>query len=100
MASSHLLVRTAPVTHEEFSAGFDRCFDRVYAYVYRRVSDRESCERIVGEVLAVNLDLLVERGDEKHELSRLKAASDRLIGLESAPPSHGPWEGPEADPNA
>jgi len=73
------------VTREEFSASFDRCFGRVYAYVFRRVSERESCERIVGEVLAENLDLLMERGDDKHEFGRLKASSDRLIGLESAP---------------
>jgi hypothetical protein len=93
-ASSQPVARAAPVTREEFSASFDRCFDRVYAYVVRRVSDRASCQRIVAEVLAANLDLLAERRDEKHELSRLKAASDRLIGLESAPPTPGPSEAP------
>jgi hypothetical protein len=77
------LDRTTPVTREGFSGHFDRCFDRVHAYVSRRVKDRESCERIVGEVLAENLDLLVDRGEERRELSRLKASSDRLIGLNS-----------------
>jgi len=83
-ASSDPLVHAAPVSRKEFSAGFDRCFGRVYAYVSRRVNDRKSCERIVSEILAANLDLLVDRGDERQELSQLKASSDRLIGLESA----------------
>lgn len=83
-ASSKEAGRAAPLTRADFSSGFDRCFDRVYAYVSRRVSDRKSCERIVSEVLAANLDLLMDRGDERQELSKLKAALDRLIGLESA----------------
>jgi len=83
-AASKVVGRAAPVTREEFSSSFDRCFGRVYAYVSRRVNDRKSCERIVSEVLAANLDLLMKRGDESQELSQLKAASDRLIGLESA----------------
>jgi len=78
------LVRVTSVTREGFSARFDRCFGRVYAYVSRRVKDRESCERIVSEVLEANLDLIVDRGDERQELSQLKASSDRLIALESA----------------
>ena len=72
------LVRAAPLTREEFSASFDRCFGLVYAYVSRCVSDRASCERIVREVLATNLDVLAEERDEQ-ELGLLKAASDRLI---------------------
>jgi hypothetical protein len=75
---------TATMTQQEFSAGFDRCFARVWAYVSRRVHDRESCERIVREVLTGNLDLLVHPVGERQELSQLKAASDRLI----APANH------------
>jgi hypothetical protein len=79
----------ASVTWEEFSTAFDRCFTRVYAYVGRRVSDGASCERLVSEVLAENVDLLAGRGDERQEISQLKASSDRLIELESArPPIH------------
>lgn len=76
--------RAPRLTEERFSTGFERCFERVYAYVSRRVSDRKSCERIVGEVLAENLDVLVEVGDEKWEFSRLKASLDRWIGWEPA----------------
>ena len=74
------LAHAATVTQQEFSTGFDRCFARVWAYVSRRVHDRESCERIVREVLTGNLDLLVHRVGQRQELSQLKAASDRLIG--------------------
>jgi CheY-like chemotaxis protein len=82
--ASKPLVEAAPgVTREEFSAAFDRCFTRVYAYVGRRVSDGASCEGVVSQVLLENLDLLVERGDEQQEVRQLKAASDRLIELES-----------------
>jgi len=67
-----------------FCADFERCFHRVYAYVSKRVSDRELCERIVRKVLTGNVDLLAKRGSERHELSQLKAASDELIRSESA----------------
>jgi len=77
------LVREALVTREEFSAAFDRCFARVYAYVGRRVNDAKSCERVVSEVLAENLDLLVDGGDGRQEVIQLKASSDRLIELAS-----------------
>jgi len=77
------LARANPGPRERFSAGFDRSFGRVYAYVSQRVRERESCERIVREVLVAHLDLVVNGGDETHELSRLAAASDRLIGSES-----------------
>lgn len=83
-AASQPLDGTAPVTREEFSAAFDRCFARVHAYVSRRVDDAPSCERVVSEVLEANLDLLVDRAGEGREASRLKAASDRLIGVERA----------------
>lgn len=73
-----------PGAWEEFCAGFDRCFGRVYAYVSRSTTDRESRERIVSAVLEANLDLLIERGDELHEIGRLKADSDRLVGAERA----------------
>lgn len=72
------LVRAAPPSRAEFSTKFDRCFGLVYAYVSRRVNDRQSCERIVRAVLAENLDVLAEERDER-ELAQLKAASDRLI---------------------
>jgi hypothetical protein len=75
--------RAAPITRQEFRVRFDRCFSRVYAYVSRRVSDRETCERIVREVLTASVDLLVERTDERRELSWIKALSDRWIALEA-----------------
>lgn len=71
------------VTRQAFVAGFDRCFGRVYAYVARRVDDRETCERIVRAVLTENLDLLVRRAGDELESGRLKALSDRLIGVET-----------------
>jgi len=74
----------ADSAREEFSAAFDRCFARVYAYVGRRVNDAKSCERVVSEVLAENLDLLVDGGDGRQEVIQLKASSDRLIELASA----------------
>lgn len=83
-AASNPLVGVAPVTREEFCAAFDRCFARVHAYVSRRVHDGPSCERVVGEVLEANLDLLVDRADEGREVTRLKASSDRLIDVERA----------------
>jgi len=76
--------RAAPVTWETFSARFDRSFGRAYAYASRRVKDQASCERIVGELLEANLDLLVDRDDEEQDLRPLKTALDRLIGLELA----------------
>ena len=72
------------MTGEAFCTRFDRCFDRVYAYVSLRAYDRQSCERIVSEVLAENLDVLVDPGDARRELCLLKASSDRLIALDSA----------------
>jgi len=75
---------TTPMARREFHARFDHCFRHVYAYVSRRVSDREACERIVSEVLTANLDLLVERTDDWRDLRSIKAFSDRLIELEVA----------------
>jgi hypothetical protein len=77
------LAPPAALTAEEFAARFDRCFARAWAYVSRRVNDRESCERIVREVLAGNLDLLVHPAGQVEELRRLEAASDRLIELKN-----------------
>ena len=82
-ASVGPLALGASLSRETFSVAFERCFDRVYAYVSRRVADTATCERIVGAVLAANLDLLVGPRDDRHELRRLKASSDRRIGLES-----------------
>lgn len=81
---SQARLRSEPITRQEFRVRFDRCFSRVYAYVSRRVSDRETCERIVSEVLTASVDLLVQRTDEKQELSWIKALSDRWIALEAA----------------
>ena len=72
--------RTSP-TWEVFSECFDRCFRRVSFYVSRRVNDRESFERIVTEILAGNLDLLIAPCSELEELKRLKASADRLLAL-------------------
>lgn len=72
------------MTRKEFSAAFDRWFARVYAYVSRRVRDATTCERIVSEVLAANLDLLRAGGDERKDIATLKESSDRLLALESA----------------
>ncbi len=36
------LAHEATVTQQEFSAGFERCFARVWAYVSRGVKERES----------------------------------------------------------
>ena len=74
----------AALTREEFSAVFDRAFGRIYAHVSRQVRLRESCERIVRDVLTAHLDLLVNGESEAHQFSRLAAASDRLIGSEPA----------------
>lgn len=73
---------TSPLTREEFAARFDLWFGRVYAYVSRRVSDRATCERIVGQVLTASVDLFVERNDEVRALFWVKALSDRLIELD------------------
>jgi len=75
--------RTSP-TWEVFSERFDRCFRRVSFYVSRRVSDRETLERIVTEVLAENLDLFIAQCDQLEELKRLKASADRLLALGAA----------------
>jgi hypothetical protein len=69
----------ATTTLEEFSVGFERGFRRVYAYVSRRVNDRGICERIVSEVLAENVGLLVEPGYEGQQASQLKTSADRRI---------------------
>lgn len=76
-----------PVTYEAFSDRYDRCFDRVWAYVSNRTGDRTVSEQIVARVLENNLTLLVSRGDSTRrrvaairDLHLLKAACDRLIG--------------------
>jgi hypothetical protein len=76
-------VASASEDWKRFSDGFDRCFGRVYAYVSRRATDPRSREHIVSEVLASNLDLIVDRIDELQEVRRLKAASDQLIRSQS-----------------
>lgn len=78
------LVAATSMTREAFSPIFDHCFDRVYAYVTRRVEDRATCERVVAEVLAINLHLLVDGGDEKRIARALKASSDEQIEVEKS----------------
>lgn len=73
------------MTHREFCAAFERCFDRVYAYAERRVEDRSTCERIVEHVLTARIDLLVDPRDDERELHRLKEATDRWIALQPSP---------------
>ena len=70
---------TTSVTREEFSAVYDRCFDRVYSYVARRVGDRETRERPTVEILTTHLYVLVDGGDDRSMAIRLKVASDRRI---------------------
>lgn len=77
-------IESKAITHEEFSTLFDRNFDRVYAYVRKRVGIEPVCERVVKEVLASNLHLIIHCVDQKHVASRLKAVSDRLIETEAA----------------
>ena len=64
---------------ELFAEGYARWCDPLYAYVSRSVAGRQVRERIVREVLAENLDLLVGRREEASEVSRLTATADRLI---------------------
>jgi hypothetical protein len=64
---------------ELFADGYARWSEPLYAYVSRSVAGRQIRERIVRQVLAENLDLLVGRREEAAEVSRLAAAADRLI---------------------
>lgn len=73
------LVERPSISREAFSRAFDRSFRRVYSYVSRRIDDRAICERVVREVLVVNLDLLVTGRDEREVAIRLKASSDQRI---------------------
>ena len=75
--------RTSP-TWEVFSERFDRCFRRVSFYVSRRVSDRETRERIVTRVLVENRELFIGQWDQLEEVKRLKASADRILALEVA----------------
>ena len=78
--SSNAAGRTSP-TWEVFSERFDRCFRRVSFYVGRRVSDRETLERIVTRVLVENRELFIAPCDQLEELKCLKASADRLLAL-------------------
>ena len=66
-------------TPELLADGYARWSEPLYAYVSRSVAGRQVRERIVREVLAENLDLLVGRRGEAAEVSRLTASADRLI---------------------
>lgn len=68
-----------PVSRAEFTRTFDRCFDRVYVYVERRIRDRDLCERVVREVLEANLQVLVDGADDRGSLCALKLSSDERI---------------------
>jgi len=81
--SSKAAGRTSP-TWEVFSERFDRCFRRVSFYVGRRVSDRETLERIVTRVLVENRELFIAPCDQLEELKCLKASADRLLALDVA----------------
>jgi hypothetical protein len=71
--------RAIPEPSELFAEGYGRWFEPLYAYVSRHVAGRQVRERIVREVLATNLDLLVGRRDHASDVSRLEASADRLI---------------------
>jgi len=58
---------------------YERCLGRVASYVGKRVHDPGVFDRIVGEALERNVDLLVAEHDELEELRRLRATADRLI---------------------
>lgn len=72
------------ISRTAFLLAFVRSFNRVYSYVSRRIDDRETCERVVKEVLVENRALLIEKGDDRDTACRLKASSDRLIRRETA----------------
>jgi hypothetical protein len=84
--SSSLAAKTSmtSMTREEFSVVYDRCFDRVYSYVARRVGDRETCERLAGEILTTNLYVMIDGGDDRRTAIRLKVSSDQRIEEERA----------------
>lgn len=71
--------RAMPTTTELLASGYQRWFEPLYVYVSRYVAGPQVRERIVREVLATNLDLLIGRRDEALELRRLEATADRLI---------------------
>lgn len=81
-AASPAAVRQAPRARRDFDDRFERCFDRVWAYVSQRTGSRARCERIVDQVLESTLELLVSPGarDESQQMRLLRAASDRLLG--------------------
>jgi hypothetical protein len=70
----------ATPTKEDLTAnGHGHWFGPLYAYVSRYVAGRPVRERIVREVLAMDLDLLVGRRDGGLGVRRLEAVADRLI---------------------
>ena len=66
-------------TAELLAQGYQRWFAPLHLYVSRHVAGSQVRERIVREVLATNLDLLVGRQEEALEVRRLEATADRLI---------------------
>ena len=90
--------RGATPTWEDFSERFDRCFRRVSYYVGRRVTDCESIERIVTEVLTGSADLLIAQRSELEEIKCLKASADRLLALETAISSGASPSSPPCEP--
>lgn len=77
--STNSFVARVPATEELLATGYERWFTPLHAYVSRHVAGSHVRERIVREVLATNLDLLVGRRDEALEVRRLEATADRLI---------------------
>lgn len=78
-ASTDSFAARVPTTTDLLARGYERWFTPLYAYVSRHVAGSHVRERIVREVLATNLDLLIGRRDEALEVRRLEATADRLI---------------------
>jgi hypothetical protein len=68
-----------PTNEDLLAKGYGHWFGPLYAYVSRYVAGRPVRERIVREVLAMDLDLLVGRRDGGLGVRRIEAAADRLI---------------------
>jgi len=68
-----------PINEDLLAEGYGHWFGPLYAYVSRYVAGRPLRERIVREVLAMDLERLVGRCDGGLGVRRLEAAADRLI---------------------
>jgi hypothetical protein len=72
-----------------FEKRFDRSFNRVYAYVASRVSDRAAAERITRQVMETSLGSLLDArdGDLDVELLRTTNRVLRDDAVRRAPPA-------------